>query len=83
MSTSQKQPVATTEPDLTIAMPPQRAVGSGTENQLSQEEAEQLQKERLDAIRTAIARGDYDSEEILEKAISRMLHRLEDDNSPV
>ncbi len=83
MSTSQKQPAAITEPDLTTVIAPQRTEGSGTENQLSLEEAEQLQKERLAAIRTAIARGDYDSEEILEKALSRMLQTLEDDNSPV
>ncbi len=83
MSTFQKQPAAAAEPDSPEVVAPQRAVGSETENQLSQEEAEQLQKERLEAIRGAIARGDYDSEEILEKAISRMLQSLEDEDSSV
>ena len=82
MSTFQKQPAAA-EPDLPEVDAPQRAVDSETDNQLSQEEAEQLQKERLEAIRGAIARGDYDSEEILEKAISRMLQSLEDEDSSV
>ena len=83
MSTFQKQPAAAAEPDLPEVGAPQRAVDSETDNQLSQEEAEQLQKERLAAIRGAIARGDYDSEEILEKALSRMLQSLEDDNLSV
>jgi anti-sigma28 factor (negative regulator of flagellin synthesis) len=82
MSTFQKQPSAA-EPDLPEVDAPQRAVDSETDNQLSQEEAEQLQKERLAAIRGAIAHGDYDSEEILEKALSRMLQSLEDDNLSV
>jgi anti-sigma28 factor (negative regulator of flagellin synthesis) len=80
MSTFQKQPAAA-EPDLPEVVAPQRAEGSETENQLSQEEAEKLQKERLEAIRGAIARGDYDSQEILEKALSRMLQSLEDEDS--
>ncbi len=82
MSTFQKQPAAA-EPDLPAVVAPQRAVDSETENPLSQEEAEQLQKERLEAIRSAIARGDYYSEEILEKALSRMLQSLEDEDSSV
>ena len=80
MSTFQKQPAAA-EPELPEVVAPQRAEGSETENQLSQEEAEKLQKERLEAIRGAIARGDYDSQEILEKALSRMLQSLEDEDS--
>jgi hypothetical protein len=80
MSTFQKQPAAA-EPDLPEVVAPQRTEGSETENQLSQEEAEKLQKERLEAIRGAIARGDYDSQEILEKALSRMLQSLEDEDS--
>lgn len=83
MSTSQKQPAAPPEPNVADVVPPQHAVGTGTENQPSQEEAEQLQKEKLEAIRGAIARGDYDSEEILEKAVSRMLQSMEDDNLSV
>ncbi len=83
MSTSQKQPAAVTEPDLTEAMPPQRAVDGETENQVSQEEVEQLQKERLEAIKAAVSRGDYDSDDILEKALSRMLQGLEDKDSSI
>ena len=83
MSTSQKQPAAATEPDLTAVPSPQCAVGNDTEHQLSHEEAEQLRKERLEAIRGAIARGDDDSEEILGKALARMLQSLEDDNLSV
>lgn len=83
MSTSQKQPAAGSEPDQTAVMPPQSPVDCGTENQLSQEEAKQLRQERLEAIKTAVSRGDYDSDDILEKALSRMLQSLEDEDSSV
>ena len=83
MSTSQKQPASATEPVLSVVTPPQRAVDAETENQLSREEVEQLRKERLDAIKAAVSRGDYDSDDILEKAISRMLQSLEDEDSSV
>jgi C-terminal processing protease CtpA/Prc len=83
MSTSQKQPASATEPDLTVVTPPQRAVDCETENQLSQEEIEQLRQERLEAIKAAVGRGDYDSDDILEKALSRMLQSLEDEDSSV
>ena len=83
MSTSQKQPAAATEPDLTAVLPTQRAVDCETETQLSQEEVEQLRQERLEAIKAAVSRGDYDSDDILEKALSRMLQSLEDEDSSV
>jgi C-terminal processing protease CtpA/Prc len=83
MSTSQKQPAEAAEPDLTVVKPPQRAVDGETENQVSHEEVEQLRKERLEAIKAAVTRGDYDSDDILEKALSRMLQSLEDEDSPV
>ena len=83
MSTSQKQPASATEPDLTVVTPPQRAVDADTESQLSQEEVEQLRQEPLEAIKAAVSRGDYDSDDILEKALSRMLQSLEDDDSSV
>ena len=83
MSTSQKQPASATEPDLTVVSPPQRAVDAATETQLSREEVEQLRQERLEAIKAAVSRGDYDSDEILEKALSRMLQSLEDEDSSV
>ncbi len=37
-----------------------------------------IQAQKLATIRQAIARGDYDSEAILEKALGRMLKRLEE-----
>ncbi|MFO0998726.1 MAG: hypothetical protein U0936_00160 [Planctomycetaceae bacterium] len=83
MSTSQKQPASATEPELTVVMPPQRAVDGETESQLSQAEVEQLRQERVDAIKAAVSRGDYDSDDILEKALSRMLQSLEDEDSSV
>lgn len=83
MSTTQKQPAAAEEPDLSVALPPQRAVDCETENQLSKEEVEQLRQERLDAIKAAVSRGDYDSDDVLEKALSRMLQSLEDEDSSV
>jgi C-terminal processing protease CtpA/Prc len=64
-------------------MPPQRPVNCETENPLSQDEVEQLRKERLDTIKAAVSRGDYDSDDILEKALSRMLKSLEDEDSAV
>ena len=83
MSTSQKQPASATEPHLTVVTPPQRALDAEAGSQLSQEEVEQLRKERLDAIKAAVSRGDYDSDDILEKALSRMLQSLEDEDSSV
>ena len=83
MSTSQKQPAAATETDLSVVMTPQRAVDDETENQVSQAEVEQLRQERLEAIKAAVSRGDYDSDDILEKALSRMLQSLEDEDSSV
>lgn len=83
MSTSQKQPAEAAEPDSTVVMPPQRAVDGKTENQVSHVEVEQLRKERLEAIKAAVNRGDYDSDDVLEKALSRMLQSLEDEDSPV
>lgn len=83
MSTTQKQPAAATEPDITVVKAPQRSVDSDTENQLSREEVEQLRKERLEAIKAAVSRGDYDSDDILEKALSRMLQSLKDEDSSV
>jgi hypothetical protein len=41
-------------------------------------EAEQLQRARLAAIRKAIADGSYDTPEMLDKALRRMLPRIED-----
>ncbi len=42
------------------------------------EEADELRKEKLEAIRQAIAGGAYDSEEILERSLTLMLQKLEE-----
>lgn len=83
MSTSQKQPADVTDTDLIVVAPPQRAAGGETENQMSQEEADQLRQERLEEIKAAVIRGDYDTDDILEKALSRMLQSLEGQDSSV
>jgi anti-sigma28 factor (negative regulator of flagellin synthesis) len=46
------------------------------ESAISDEESQALRREKLDAIKAAIARGDYDSDDLLDKAMSRMLGRL-------
>lgn len=83
MSTSQKQPADATDTDLTVVTPAQRAADGETENQISPEEADQLRQERLEAIKAAVNRGDYDADDILEKALSRMLQSLEGQDSSV
>ncbi len=45
---------------------------------LSATEVTQLRQEKLAAVRQAVADGVYDSQELLEKAMVRMLDRLED-----
>ncbi len=45
---------------------------------LSAIEVTQLRQEKLATIRQAVAEGVYDSQELLEKAIVRMMDRLED-----
>lgn len=49
------------------------------ESPISDEESQALRQEKLDAIKAAIARGDYDSDDLLDKAMSRMLERLRKD----
>ena len=48
------------------------------ESPISPAEEQQLREEKLAAIRRAIDAGAYDSDEILEKALNRMLETLED-----
>ena len=45
---------------------------------LSATEVTQLRQEKLAAVRQAVADGVYDSQELLEKAMVRMLDRVED-----
>lgn len=47
------------------------------ESSISDDESQALRQEKLDAIKAAIARGDYDSDDLLDKAMSRMLERLD------
>lgn len=49
---------------------------------ISDAEARQLRQEKLDAIRKAIGSGAFDSDALLEKAISRMVQRLENPDEP-
>lgn len=43
------------------------------------EEARRARQERLVAIRKAVEAGEYDSEELLEKALERMIRRIQSD----
>ena len=47
---------------------------------LSAVEFQALKDEKLAVIRRALENGDYDSDAILEKALDRMLERLEEDD---
>lgn len=49
------------------------------ESPISDAEALQLREEKLAAIRKAIAAGAYDSDEILEKALGKMLESFSDE----
>ena len=51
-------------------------------DRLSDEEAQELRAQRLQAIRKAVEAGAYDSDELLEKALERMRRKLEDDTDP-
>lgn len=55
------------------------------ESELSVAEAQHLHQEKLAAIRRAIENGAYDSDALLEKAIARMLQKLElsDDSAEI
>lgn len=43
------------------------------------EEARRARQERLVAIRKAVEAGEYDSDELLEKALERMIRRIQSD----
>lgn len=49
-----------------------------TEDRLSAAELQRNKDEKLAVIRRALENGDYDSDAILEKALDRMLERLEE-----
>lgn len=48
------------------------------EDSVTPDEVNELQEEKIAAIRRAIAAGAYDSEEILQKAFARMIQRIDD-----
>ncbi len=48
------------------------------DDSVTQNEVNELQEEKIAAIRRAIAAGAYDSEEILQKAFARMIQRIDD-----
>ena len=48
---------------------------------ITAEEFQALKDEKLAVIRRALENGDYDSDAILEKALDRMLQRLEEADS--
>ena len=45
---------------------------------ISHQEAELLRAEKLEAIRKAISAGVYDSDEVLDKALNRMIESIDD-----
>lgn len=55
------------------------------QSDLSTAEAHQLRQEKLAAIRQAVENGDYDSDALLEKALTRMLPKIDlsDDSSEI
>ena len=60
------------------AIDPATAVPLAEVSGVTPVELEAIRNERLVAIRQAIDKGDYDSDAILEKALCRMLERLEE-----
>jgi hypothetical protein len=54
--------------------------GPAQEGFLTREEAGQLREERLAAIRRAVADGLYDTDEMLERALEKMLQRIDTDS---
>lgn len=62
-----------------VTRAPVPIVDTPVESPISPAEEQQLREEKLAAIRRAIDAGAYDSDEILEKALRRMMETLEDD----
>lgn len=81
MSASQKQTATDADTDQQSINSGQGVEITNSESPLSHQDIEQNRNERLEAIRAAVTRGDYDSEDILEKALFRMLQSMEDHDS--
>lgn len=47
-----------------------------SQSPISDEESQAIRQEKLDEIKAAVARGDYDSDDLLNKALGRMFERL-------
>ncbi len=60
------------------AIDPETTVPLAEDSDLTAAELRSIKDEKLAAIRLAIDKGDYDSDAILEKALGRMLERLEE-----
>jgi hypothetical protein len=52
--------------------------GESAETAVTAAELQVLKEEKLAVIRRALENGDYDSDAVLEKALDRMLERLEE-----
>ncbi len=66
------------EPDGTVNT--EAGPGDPAEDQMSDEELGEMQNEKIASIRAAIAAGSYDSDELLQKAIAKMLQRIDEDS---
>jgi anti-sigma28 factor (negative regulator of flagellin synthesis) len=54
-----------------------------SETSVSSVELDELRKERLETIRQAILKGDYDSDALLEKAVNRMVVQLQSEEPEI
>ncbi len=61
----------------------QDAIEQEAVDAVTAEELAQLRNEKLAAIQKAIAAGAYDSDELLEKAMRKMIERIEDESDGV
>ena len=71
-------PLIAGDPVALQTIDPATPVPSAEVSGVTADELRTIKEEKLATIRQAIARGDYDSEAILEKALGRMLKRLEE-----
>jgi anti-sigma28 factor (negative regulator of flagellin synthesis) len=62
-------------------MQPTRRLPHTQPNALPETDARTARQEKLAAIRRAIDAGHYDSDDILEKAFNRMLHRVQSERN--
>lgn len=53
----------------------------GASNAISEEEVVEIRNEKLEAVKKAVQDGAYDSDELLDIALARMLNAVENDDS--